>query len=160
MASGTHNLTAAYSGHGLNVASTSDVLTQVVDKAELMVKALDVLRAPNTANPDPLPYQLFGYQNGETLATSGVTGTPTLTTTAVRSSPVGNYDITCALGSLAAANYSFTNLVNGTLTVAVVGNIFSINFTVSQESAYGGGLTTAEQWANVVAGSEYARRSR
>ena len=149
---GTHNISAAYSGHGLNVASTSGVLAQVVDKAQLTVKALDVLRAPNTANPDPLPYQLFGYQNGETLATSGVTGTPTLTTTAGLSSPVGTYDITCAPGSLAAANYTFTALVNGTLTVAVVANTFSVNFYVSQDSAYGGGLKTAEQWANVVVG--------
>ncbi|MCL4181683.1 MAG: Ig-like domain repeat protein [Verrucomicrobia bacterium] len=149
---GTRDLTAIYSGHGLHVASTSDILTQVVDKAQLTVKALDVLRAPNAANPDPLPYQLFGYQNGETLATSGVTGTPTLTTTAVLSSPVGTYDITCALGSLAAANYSFTDLVNGTLTVAVVADTFSVNFTVSEDSAYGGGLNTAEQWANVVVG--------
>ena len=116
----------------------------MVNQAELTVKALNVLRAPNTANPDPLPYQITGYQNGETLATSGVTGTPALTTDAVRSSPVGTYDITCAVGSLTAANYSFTALVNGTLTVAEVGNIFSINFTVIR-SAYGGGLTTDEQ---------------
>ena len=151
LGAGTHDLTAAYSGYGLNVASTSDVLTQVVNKAEVTVKALNVLRAPNTANPDPLPYQLFGYQNGETLATSGVTGTPTLTTTAVRSSAVGTYDITCAVGSLAAANYSFTALVNGTLTVAVVGNIFGINFYVGPDWPYGG-LTTDEQKANLLLG--------
>jgi len=149
LGAGTHGITAAYSGHWLHGASTSALLTQVVDKAQLTVKALNVLRAPNTPNPDPFPYLITGYQNGETLATSGVTGTPTLTTAAVLSSPVGNYDITCAVGSLAAANYSFTTLVNGNLTVAAVANTFSVNFYVGPDWPYGG-LTTDEQKANVL----------
>src|SRR5207245_11704130 len=51
-----------------------------------------------------------GFKNGETLATSGVTGSPTLTTTATPSSSVSGspYAITAALGTLAASNYSFT----------------------------------------------------
>ena len=143
----THAVTADYSGHWLHVASTSDVLSHVVDKAPLTVKALNVVRAPNTANPEPLPYQITGYQNGETLATSGVAGTPDLTTAAVLSSPAGDYTITCALGTLAASNYSFT-CVDGTLTVAELENIFSVNFYVGPDWPYGG-LTTDEQKANV-----------
>ena len=57
-----------------------------------------------------------GFVNGETLETSGVTGGPSISTTATAASPVGSYAITAGLGNLAASNYSF-NLVDGTLTV-------------------------------------------
>src|SRR5262249_14347328 len=57
-----------------------------------------------------------GFKNGETLATSGVTGSPTLTTTATTRSAPGPYPITTGPGTLAAANYQFT-FGNGTLTV-------------------------------------------
>src|SRR5205814_729991 len=59
---------------------------------------------------------IAGFKNGETLATSGVTGTASCSSPATASSPVGTYTISCALGSLAAGNYSFS-FVNGTLTV-------------------------------------------
>lgn len=141
---GTHPITANYSGEAIYIASTSaNAVSQVVDKAPLTVQALNTLRAPNTENPDPLPYLITGYQNGESLATSGVTGTPTLTTTAILSSPVGDYPITAALGDLDGSNYSFT-LVNGTLTVAVAANTFSVNFYASRN------YFTAEQTANLL----------
>ena len=90
LGAGTHEITADYSGIPVYEASTTAAsISQVVDKAALTVKALNVFRPPNTANPDPLPYQITGYQNGENLATSGVTGTPALTTDAVLESPVG-----------------------------------------------------------------------
>ena len=143
LGAGSHPITANFSGHWLYLASVASALSQGVDKAPLTVKALNTLRAPNTANPDPLPYQITGYQNGESFTTSGVTGAPLLTTAAMLSSPAGNYDISCALGSLAASNYSFT-LVGGTLTVAVVPNTFSVNFY-----SYGG-LSTPDQQANVL----------
>src|SRR5213076_418890 len=57
-----------------------------------------------------------GFKNGETLATSGVTGSPSLTTTATSSSAPGTFAITAAVGTLASANYSFT-FANGTLTI-------------------------------------------
>src|SRR5437899_306378 len=59
-----------------------------------------------------------GFKNGETLATSGVTGSPSLTTTATPTSSVSGspYTITVAVGSLAAGNYTFT-FVNGQLTI-------------------------------------------
>jgi len=143
LGAGSHAMTATYSGVGVYLGSTSAAVSQVVDKAPLTVQALNTLRAPNTANPDPLPYRIAGYQNGQSLATSGVTGAPALTTTAILSSPVGDYPITAALGSLAASNYSFT-FVNGTLTVAVVANTFSVNFWAPR------GYFTAEQAANML----------
>src|SRR6185295_9710475 len=57
-----------------------------------------------------------GFVNGETFATSGVTGAPSLTTTATPSSGVGDYPIVAAQGTLAAANYRFA-FVSGTLTI-------------------------------------------
>jgi hypothetical protein len=142
LGAGTREITAKFNGYQVYGTSTSAPVYQEVGQAQLTVNALNTLRAPNTANPDPFPYQITGYQNGEDLATSGVAGTPVLTTDAVPGSPAGDYVITCDLGSLAASNYSFT-LVNGTLTVADLANTFSVNFY-----AYGA-LTTDEQKANV-----------
>ncbi|MCX6872723.1 MAG: Ig-like domain repeat protein [Verrucomicrobia bacterium] len=112
----THQITADYSGNYQYAGSTSAPFSQVVDKAPLTVTAQNVIRYPDTANPDPLPYQITGFKNGQTLGTSGVTGTPALSTTAVPESPVGEYPITCAVGTLAADNYSFTT-VDATLSV-------------------------------------------
>src|SRR5207247_11095938 len=67
------------------------------------------------ANP-ALTASYAGFKNGETLATSGVTGSPSLTTTATPTSVPGTFAITAAIGTLASANYSFT-FTNGTLTV-------------------------------------------
>ena len=118
LGAGTGVITAEYSGYQLYATSNAvSSIEQVVEKAPLTVTAQNMVRFPNTANPT-FPYQITGFTNGQTLATSGVTGTPSLTTDAVLASPVGNYVITCALGSLAASNYSFT-LVNGTLIVVV-----------------------------------------
>jgi len=50
-----------------------------------------------------------------------LSGSPSLTTTAVIASPVASYPITAAVGTLSAANYSFT-FVNGTLTVSQAGS--------------------------------------
>ena len=58
---------------------------------------------------------ITGFVNGDTQA-SAVTGTPNLTTTATAAFPAGSYPITTAVGTLAAANYTFT-FVNGILTV-------------------------------------------
>ena len=136
-------ITAEYSGHGVFAASSAPALAQVVNMAPLTVTANNVFRPSGTDNPDPLPYKITGYQNGENRGSAGVFGEPMLTTAAVPASPAGNHDITCALGSLEAYNYSFT-LVNGTLTVADVPDTFSVNF-------FGyGGLTTDEQKANVL----------
>ena len=139
LGAGTHEITAQYSGYQIYVTSTTAAsISHQVAQAQLTVRALNTFRAPNTANPDPFPYQITGYQNGQGFATSGVTGAPVLTTDAVLSSPAGNYVITCGFGTLAASNYSFA-LVNGTLTVAVVADTFSVNFY-----AYPGWMTSEE----------------
>ncbi|TMG03036.1 MAG: choice-of-anchor D domain-containing protein, partial [Chloroflexi bacterium] len=55
-------------------------------------------------------------QNGENLATSGVTGTASCSSAAIANSTVADHTISCTIGSLSAHNYSFS-FVNGTLRV-------------------------------------------
>src|SRR5262249_15917994 len=69
------------------------------------------------SNPS-LAATITGFVGGETLATSGVTGNASLSTTATSTSPVGNYTITVSQGNLAASNYDFTPFNSGTLTVS------------------------------------------
>jgi hypothetical protein len=104
-----------------------------VNKATLTVKADDKSRVFGAPNPT-LTATFTGFVNSEVLATSGVAGAPSLTTTAIQTSPVvaGGYPITAAIGTLAAANYQFT-FANGTLTVNQAATIVSLtNQTLSE----------------------------
>ena len=75
-----------------------------------------------------------GFVNGDGQGV--LTGSPSLTTTATSSSPVGTYAITAAQGTLASQNYTFT-FVNGTLTI----NAAVLTVTANSASmTYGGTL--------------------
>ena len=106
---------------GLGTLSSSNYQFNLVNgslavtKATLTVTADNKSKVLNGVNP-PLTLSYSGFRNGETLATSGVTGTPSITTTALTTSPVGVYPIAVAIGSLASGNYQFM-FVNGTLTI-------------------------------------------
>ena len=91
-----------------------------ITKSTLTVTANNKTRPYGAANP-VLDTTITGFLNGETLATSDVTGTPSCSTTAVPSSPVSGspYPITCTIGSLASNNYTFT-FAPGELTVTPV----------------------------------------
>lgn len=84
--------------------------------ATIAVTADDATREPEEPNP-PFTASYSGFVNDETLATSGVTGSPSLTTAAT-ATPVGTYPIVAALGSLSAVNNGFT-FINGVLNVQV-----------------------------------------
>jgi hypothetical protein len=86
-----------------------------VEKAHLTIKADDATKVIGAGNP-ALAASISGFVNGETLATSGVTGSPALSTTADVNSPVGTYPINVEQGTLSAANYDLTFL-SGNLTV-------------------------------------------
>jgi len=88
--------------------------TLSVTQAPLRVTAANVSRPYGTANPT-LTAIYSGFVNGDT-ATTALTGSPTLSSTATVTSTVGAYPITVVAGTLKATNYSFT-FVNGTLTV-------------------------------------------
>ena len=97
-----------------NYSVTTNAGTLTVNAAPLTVTADGQTRSYGAANP-ALTATLSGFVNGDTVA-SAVTGVPSLSTVATAGSAVGTYDIVPGLGSLSAANYSFS-FVNGTLTV-------------------------------------------
>ena len=89
--------------------------TVTVTPAALTVSANNQTMALGAAVP-ALTATIVGFVNGQTLATSGVTGQAACSTSATSSSPAGSYPITCSIGTLAAVNYTFT-FVSGTLTI-------------------------------------------
>ena len=137
---------------------------------------LAVAKAPLTLTPDSMTMRLgtslpaltaslTGFVNGETLATSDVTGSPSCTTTATDTSPVGSYPITCTLGTLASNNYDITvggqgtlQVVPATLTPAVatawVGGPFPTGQPVTlYGSLFAGWLPLANQTLTMSLGS-------
>ena len=138
----------------------------VVGKAALTVTANPVSRAYGLANPT-LTASILGFVNSDALATA-VTGSPSLSTTAIATSLPGSYPIAVTQGTLAAANYTF-NFVNGSLTVTFTGSVpasgtacngaysgtFSGNLTVSGTQScvfVGGGASgnIAETSGNLI----------
>src|SRR5208282_5067135 len=110
----SQSITAEYNGDTNCNSSTSSPLTETVNKAPLTVTAQNSTRAYGAANPS-FSDIITGFVNGDTQ--SVVSGTASLTTTATASSVPGTYPITAALGTLSAANYTFSTFVNGTLTI-------------------------------------------
>ncbi|MFO1475215.1 MAG: YDG domain-containing protein [Verrucomicrobiota bacterium] len=93
--------------------SFETVATGVIAPRTLTVSATDTARTYGLPNPQ-FTASYAGFASGDT---SGVlSGSPDLSTTATQTSAPGNYPITAAPGSLAAANYVFT-FADGTLTV-------------------------------------------
>src|SRR5439155_1354616 len=83
---------------GTLALSSNYVLTYVganltITKATLTVTADNKTRQYSDPNPT-FTASYSGFKNGETLATSGVTGSPSLTTTATATSAPGPYTIT------------------------------------------------------------------
>ena len=116
IAAGTYavGVSASFAGAGLFTASAGTAALEVT-KAPLAVTGDDTSKLYGAELP-AFTVSYSGFVNGETLATSGVTGTPSLTTVATPASPVGYYPIMVGLGTLAAANYSF-DFTDATLTV-------------------------------------------
>jgi len=116
LSAGSHTLTASYGGDSNNnSSSTSGSTSLTVAKGTLTVTAVSTSRTFGQANPT-LTYTMTGFAYSDTQL-SATTGAPSITTTAVRISPVASYTITAAAGTLAASNYNLT-YVNGSLTVS------------------------------------------
>ena len=113
VSAGTATITAAQAGDGNYTAAVSVSQPQTVNKVMITVTANNASRAYNTDNP-ALTASYTGFINNETQAV--IFGNPSLSTTAIMTSPTGTYAITASLGSLWAVNYSF-GFVNGTLTI-------------------------------------------
>jgi hypothetical protein len=108
----------ANGNYAISYATGSNRGLLTIEPATLTVTANDKSRDYGDSNP-LFDATITGFKNGETLATSGVTGSPSCTTTATSASGVGTYPIACALGTLAATNYDFS-FVAGTLTIEPV----------------------------------------
>jgi hypothetical protein len=101
-------------------ANTTATTTASITPAVLTVTANDATRPEGDANPT-FTVSYTGFVGLETLATSGVTGSPSVSSGATSTTKPGTYAsgancIKPTAGTLAAANYTFT-FVNGTLTV-------------------------------------------
>jgi hypothetical protein len=113
---GTVTIEASQAGDGVNFAAATPIdRSFTVNKAVLTVTANNLARVYGQTDP-VFTASISGFVKGDTLATSGVTGGATFSSSDSATSPVGSYAITPALGSLAAANYNF-RFVAGTLTV-------------------------------------------
>lgn len=88
-----------------SLAEHDDAKTSVtadIAKAALSITADSKSKAYGAANPE-LTYQVDGLQGADTLAEIGLT--PSISTTAVQTSPVGEYPITVA-GDAVTTNYT------------------------------------------------------
>ncbi len=117
-----------------------------VNPATLTVTADNKNRVYGDPNPT-FSASYTGFMNGETLATSGISGSPSLTCTATTTSPTGDYTIVAGPGTLAAQNYNF-DLFNGTLTVISM-QISDTNFGV-QTNQFGFTITGTSNLVIVV----------
>ncbi|MCF7710006.1 MAG: hypothetical protein K9M83_02435 [Opitutales bacterium] len=90
--------------------------TLTVNKAALTMVAVDASRLYGDANP-AFTTTLTGFVNGQTLATSGVTGAGGVTTSATTASAVGAYALVADAGTYTAANYVFTGRMDGRLSI-------------------------------------------
>lgn len=110
---GTVTVTASESGDTYYAAATPVTQSFTVAPAVLTVTAQNASMARGSVVP-ALTANITGFVNGDTW--SVVAGTPSLTTTATSSSPVGVYPIVVGPGTLATTNYTF-NYVNGVLDI-------------------------------------------
>jgi hypothetical protein len=95
-------------------------LTADIYKAGLTVSAVNAEKIYGSDNP-ALTVALSGFVGGETLATSGVTGSGLATTSATINTNPGTAVINAAVGTLTADNYDFTIFVDGALTIKSIG---------------------------------------
>lgn len=131
---GSVTVTANQAGNSSYAPATAQTSTFTVAQAALTVKADNISFAfQSAAHLPPLTYTFVGLVNGDSA--SAVTGTPVLTTTATATSPIGEYPIAVALGTLTSVNYSFIP-ANGTLTIT--GNAAqTITFNALPNVTYG-----------------------
>ena len=147
---GYNSQSFALSSPGANTANfTTTASGNSVLPKGLTVTANSTNRVYGTANP-AFTANYSGFANGETV--SVLSGSPSLTATATISSNAGSYVITAAIGTLSAANYSFS-FVNGTLTITKATTIFTLSSS-GNPSGFGDGLTfSANNFAADLTGS-------
>ncbi|UFS71728.1 MBG domain-containing protein [Geomonas sp. RF6] len=135
---GSAAITVSQGGNG-NYSAAADVSRSlVVDKAVVTVTANNESRAYGEQNP-AFSASYIGFLRGDTSTV--LSGLPSLTTTADRTSPVGSYPIVAAAGDLSAKNYSF-NYVDGTLLIIPATPVISAS-PVAKEIVFGESLASS-----------------
>ncbi|HTJ13201.1 MAG TPA: putative Ig domain-containing protein [Dinghuibacter sp.] len=103
-----------------NIVYVNGTLT--INPASLLVTAAPVTRYFNTPNP-PLTYTFSGFVNGDDA--SVLTSQPSISTTAVQTSPPGQYPITLSGGT--AANYTLLYQDAVLTVVQSLNNVITFN---------------------------------
>jgi subtilase family serine protease len=148
---GSNTISADYGGSTLFAASAGSTVLDV-DKPVLTVTANNAARLHGAANP-AFTYTITGFVDGDTSAV--VSGSALLATTAVASSPVGDYPITFSTEGLTATNYSFS-YVSGTLAVYSASTQLPMALLLSSNGATAGGagFTLTVTGANFTSASQ------
>ena len=151
---GTHPITASYGGDlNFNPSPLSSPISLTISPASLLVTGNDATMPYGSPVPT-LGSTISGFVNGQTLATSDVTGQSQCTTAATITSPVGAHPITCTAGSLASSDYTF-DFVPGTLTVSQATTVLSLrSLTATVSSEFSGTPTGSVSF--VVASGSYS----
>ena len=136
-ATGVGTATITASNSGLSAANytfnnlVNGALT--INPATLTVTADNQTRVYGGANPT-FTETITGFVNGDTG--SVVTGKVTASSTATSATGVGSSVITASNSGLSAANYNFTHLVNGALTI----NPATLTVTANNQTRLYGGV--------------------
>ncbi|PSL42900.1 gliding motility-associated-like protein [Chitinophaga niastensis] len=128
---GDVTITANQPGDGNHAAAAQVSQTFTVAKAVLIVAGNDKSKPYKQPNP-VLDYTITGFVNGDN--SSVVSNIPDISTTADINSNVGAYPILVSIGTLSAANYSFS-FTNGNLIVVKAAQ--TITFPNLTTKAYG-----------------------
>ena len=151
---GTYAITASYGGDtNFNPSPLSAPATLAISPASLLVTGNDQAMPYGSALP-MMDSTISGFVDGQSLATSGVTGQADCTTTATIASPVGTYPITCTAGSLVSSDYAF-DFAPGTLTVSRAPAAMSLQSLAATVSAKFSGTPTGSV-TFLVAGDNYS----
>jgi hypothetical protein len=126
----------------------------------LTVTAEPKSRPFGTPNP-AFTAVISGFVIGQTLATSGIAGSPVCTTTATLFSPAGAYPITCGIGTLTSVTHVFTfvpatlTIVHGasSVTLSTMTTVFEtstpVTWTAAVEPEVSGALPTGSLVFNI-----------
>jgi hypothetical protein len=137
VAAGDCTIAVSQAGNA-DYAPKSTIKTFTIAKAPLSVDADSKGKQYGAADPT-LTYGLHGFVNGETPGSANVSGGATCSVDPGAGPGVGSYPnaISCAPGTLSAANYSFQTGAGGTLTISQAEQ--TIDFPTVQGKTYGDG---------------------
>ena len=115
---GTRSITVQFDGNTDLASATSAATSVTVAKAALTLTALPAVKQYGDSNP-ALLWVLSGFVLGDTQSSSGLTGSPNISTTVDETTDIGSYTVSAAVGSLAFTNYTASVFVNSTISVQV-----------------------------------------